>query len=232
MEYICTNSPKRKNISDELFNSIRVKIENNIPVTDEEINIFLSYEVDKCRSSLSEYLNVDIETDSLTNRCDLAQRIVGMTLGRVNNVLVYPKETQNVIDPNVQGHSFSVCVINEKEYLIDLTFRQFFDKEKCVDDAFFIMDDKVLLAPMPGYFLNMSDENFAMSGKIIEDGFIRLDEKVAKTYCDSFYYTKQGKREYSNIPGSVYLKSLVYPNFEYVQDDKTFEENYGSIRVK
>ena len=50
--------------------------------------------------------------------------------------------TQNVITNNIIGHSFlviSFSVNNKKEiYLIDPTYVQFFKKEKCNDNRYFI----------------------------------------------------------------------------------------------
>lgn len=225
MEYIIQNKPIIKN-ANNIENLIQ-KLKLNIQLTNSEKELILDYYVNKGRSILGNYLNIDISEDPLTNRCDLAEHIIGKLLEK-DGITVYPKETQEIINSTCVGHSFVISIIQDTPYLIDLTYRQFFLKENCNKENYFIKDDKIIKTPSPGYFM-LDEEGLDISKKIIEQGYIELNNSVAKKYCDSFYYTKTGINDYSNITGSIYLKALLKENTNYAVDDERFTEMYGKV---
>lgn len=229
MEYIIDAKPEIRDIDKEKFFKVKEKIEEDKNVTKEEMSLFLDYYVKESREVLSKYLNVNILEDPLINRCDLAQYITGKLLESVKNVSVFPKESQNVFSNTCMGHSFLVCMIQDIPYLIDLTYRQFFVKERCLESEFIYFNNMTLKTPCPGYFAIQDKEGEKVAREIISKGYIELNDNVAKKYGDSFYFTKTGYRENFNMPGEVYLNGLIAQNSKYAVNDERFLEMYGKV---
>ncbi len=229
MEYIIDAQPKYKNVDKKTFIKIRNKIKSGISLTDLERRSFLDFYVDMSRKILGQYLHVDILNDPLINRCDLAQNVIGKLLEQNENIYVFPKETQNTFYPTCTGHSFLVCIIQGVPYLIDLTYRQFFLKENCTLDKLIIKDNRVLLAPDPGFFVMNYIDGANVAKSIITDGYVKLNEEVAKKYGDSFYFTKTGYKDICDMPGDMYLRILLKENYKYAVDDERFYQMYGKV---
>lgn len=230
MEYIIDAKPKLKKIEMQSFLQVKNKIEHNIQLLPSERELFLNYYIQKSRTILSEYLQVDITDDPLVNTCDLAQHIIGKQLESNKNILVFPKESQKVFYPTCIGHSFLICIIQGFPYLIDLTYRQFFLKENCSEENFIYLNNKTLKTPEPGFFMMKDDTSIKIAKKIIENGFIELNLLTAKKYGDSFYFTKTGDSNLFDIHGNIYLNSLMKENHYYAVDDEKFKEMYGKVK--
>jgi len=229
MEYIIESCPKVKKIELEAFSQISEKVNKNIYLTRKERNVFLDYYVSMARNILAQYLQVDITSDSLVNRCDLAQHIIGKLLEKNENILVFPKESQDVFYPTCKGHSFLVCILQNVPYLIDLTYRQFFLRENCLEEKFIKINDMVLKTPDPGFFVLRDNDSKEMAKKLISDGYVELNGEVAKKYGDSFYFTKTGDGHYVDISWKIYFDSLMKENYDYAVDDDRFFELYGKV---
>ncbi len=229
MEYIIDAEPKYNNVDEEIFLKINYKIKSGILLTDLERKTFLDYYVFISRKILERYLDIDILKDPLVNRCDLAQNIMGKLLEQNENISVFPKETQNTFYPTCTGHSFLVCIIQDVPYLIDLTYRQFYLKENCTIKNFIIKENQVLKSPDPGFFMMNYLNGIDIAQDIIINGYIELNKDVAKKYGDSFYLTKTGYREISNISGNMYLDILLKENHKYAVDDEQFFQMYGKV---
>lgn len=106
------------------FLKVKNKIEHNTQLLPSERELFLNYYIQKSRTILSEYLQVDITDDSLVNTCNLAQHIIGKQLESNKNILVFPKESQNVLYSTCIGSYFLICIIQGFPYLLDLTYRR------------------------------------------------------------------------------------------------------------
>lgn len=229
MEYIINQKPKQKIIDQTRINEINEKIESNVILTPLERELFLQYYIELSRQKLADYLDIDITENPLINRCDLAQHIVGKLLENNNQIQVYPKESQNVFYPTCKGHSFLICIIQNVPYLVDITYRQFFLKQNCSKENYFIKNNKVLIAPDPGFFMINDEESFQIANALVADGYIELTDLVAKKYGDSFYFTKTGDYNYSDIPGHIYLKNMITENYDYAVNDQKFVEMYGNV---
>ena len=80
-------------------------------------------------------------------------------------------------------HYFNIININNKYYLIDCTYRQFFKTK-----GNFLEKIGILNTPgcHPGTFMLMNEERKRVANKILKDGWIELDDKTLKTYLDGF----------------------------------------------
>lgn len=232
MKYIIDSDVKIKEYDEEKVNRLIEKYQSNIELNEDEIKTLLDYYISLLRENMQEKFNIDIQEDALENRCDYAQKIIFDMMSN-NRFIVYPKETQKVINPFVIGHSFLVFNYNNSYYLIDPTFRQFCTSEKCnLDYMIFSNDGSVLRPTDPGYFLNMSNEGKELAKSLIKNGYIKLNTKCAKLYCDSFYNGKTGKDKFSKIDGEIYFSSLIKPEYYCSLSDERYNELYGNSLTK
>ena len=100
----------------------------------------------------------------------------------------------------------------------------------CDIKNFITINDTVVKAPAPGFFMTRSEEGKRIAKMLIQNGYIDLNDVVAKIYGDSFYYTKTGYIDYSDIPADIYLNMLLKENTKYADSDDTFNEMY-KIRI-
>ena len=221
MEYIMSSKPLIKSVDKMKFFSARNKLLEGKKLSKEESEVILDFYVSEARNAMAEVLGLDLENDPLINKCDVAQKLLGSSLEKVG-VTVYPKETRSVISNECLGHSFLVVRISDNDYLVDITYRQFFIKENCDIDRLNMVDDLVIESPDPGYFA--SREPIRGTAKtILEKGYAPLNGTTAKHYCDTFYFSKRGRGPYSNIEGNTYLNSLLKETHDYSIDDKVLK---------
>lgn len=211
MEYIVDFKPYiKENIDISYYSTIEEKISSNKSITQAEAENFLqtiSYIIRK---------TINPNMDNFDYKCDLAQSILGNYLEKINCKYA-PCATQNVITAGVEGHSFTTVMLNvegeEKTYLVDPTYIQFFHKDKCQLSNYFISPlypDRILLTPNPGFFIRREDQE--ASEFLLKYGYIELTEEYARMYGDSFLNTKTGENpnnlEFKTIPGSVYQNAF------------------------
>ena len=124
MEYIIDAVPIRKKINMDEINIIKEKIKNNVIINNNEISKLLDYYIEISLIIVEKYLNEDLTNNPLTNKCDLFQYIIGKLMEK-DNIVVYPKESQNIFYPSCTGHSFLIVNIQGKYFIVDPSFRQF-----------------------------------------------------------------------------------------------------------
>ena len=225
MTFVMNTVPVTKSVDKMKFFSARNKIKSNEQLSKDEIEVVLDFYVGECRRALEKGLGININTDPLTNRCDLAQKLIGAALEQAG-VIVYPQETHKTIHPEVPGHSFLIAIFNNDEpYLIDLTYRQFFLKENCDVERLKVYEDSIILAPHPGFFASSKKEMMATAHTILERGYVPLTDEHAKHYGDSFYFAKTGRGGYSDISGSVYKNAFLKENHVYSLTEQSLKNS-------
>lgn len=154
--------------------------------------------------------------DNFDNLCDTAQSILGYYFEDINAKVTHCS-TQRVISPKVTGHNFSIVSLNvegeEKDFLLDPTYIQFFSTETCNESNYMISKrnpNLVLLTPSPGYFIN--EEDMEPVQFLLKYGYIELTPEYAKIYGDSFYNTDRGikinPKERKSLPSLMYFRSF------------------------
>lgn len=211
MNYIIEFKPYTNNDTNlPYLENIEKKIQNKISITNQEIFDFLNTII-----YLTRY-KINYNLDNYDNKCDLAQSILYYYFNNLG-CNVHPLTTQNTITNNIVGHSFltlELQVDNKSQfYLIDPTYIQFFRKEKCNKDNYYISPkypDYILLTPDPGFFIK--EEMKEQASFLLNHRYILLNEATAQMYGDSFYNTKTGTNptnlKYQTIPGFVYLNAF------------------------
>ena len=159
----------------------------------EDIHTLLKYVSYSVRRKIADYEGKSMSEYSYSNKCDLSQSMIYYYLQNLG-IKVNPVNINEVIY-GVCGHSFVIAHFNtvdeEKIFLLDPTYLQFFSKENCDSNKFIIINNSICVAPDPGFFV-VADHNESVILPLLQNGYTELTEEVAKVYGDSFFQTKQG----------------------------------------
>ena len=212
MGYIVDFKPyQNRNININECARIEQAIENKQSINQNDAENYLSNLICLVRRSINPNM------DNFDMKCDTAQAILGHYFHQIN-CRYAPCATHNVITSQIDGHSFVVVTLNvegeDKNFLIDPTYIQFFHQDKCQRDNYFVSPmypDKVLLTPDAGFFIK--EEDMEPVDFLLRYGYIELTEEYARIYGDSFLNTKTGTNPnnltYQTMPGSIYIKSFL-----------------------
>ena len=204
------------NVDLDIINSIEEKCFKGESLSQNELDYYLNYVVYQTREILALNKNKELNDYSFDFMCDTAQSIIARYFDKLH-ISYKPVETGKAITNDILGHSFLLAdftVDGEvKTYILDPTYNQFFDVDRCNENNFKIINGVVVKTPDLGYFALKSDENTQNVVKsLIRSGYIELTESNAKIYGDLFYKTKVGNINYFNtkleMAGSIYIKSF------------------------
>ena len=203
-DFIIESKPIRTIIDDNSLKQVTEHINNGLEdgLSEFEIQTLLDWVVENTRKNIEKYTGQDITDDDLMGLCGFAQTSSLLPLEN------YFKETYNsTIDFNTSKikyvirelrHAFGTIEfplktkngVEKKQYLIDITYRQFFKTIMCEKptyrlDGTFEMD--------PGYFLCnriwKTKESIEMSTQLLKKGYIELTYENLKLYINSFIYS-------------------------------------------
>lgn len=185
-----------------------------------------------------EYFEIYNDLENLENRCDLFQAL-SYYYFRQANFLVYPVETQQVISSDVWGHSLLYVTFNNKEYLIDLTYKQFFLKRNCQKSNYLLDKNAnfILLSPHPGYYYVLNPDKLNVAKQLLENGYLPATVDNLKIYFDSFYLTRKGRilnktiPTQSNIGGNIYAKMLSTGSFNLSYSVEDLKDQGFSLKL-
>lgn len=191
---------------------------------------------------------------SMFGRCGWAQAITATTLRNMglSPYVVNANPTLSII---CGRHAFVTVNIpikegNRKEnkmYLVDPTFRQFFLRDDITNQYGAWINDKEFggkVAPLPGYWiLKMGKKGRAFADEILSKGFIEFTDDNAKMYGDSFVLESIDRKDHSKVPskkemrtgilGSQYIANIISPNTQEELDvvDGEFERTGTNIET-
>lgn len=226
--YIINEEPARFVINkDELNNAINHLEEGN-GLTLEEIKTLLQASVLNARNNFAN-LGIDIKTNSLNGFCELGQALTLMPLEDLGLKVTKNSAKESFAYPF--NHAFGTVTfpyqgangVEEKTYLIDSTYRQFFTTNRCNEGRYHQEEENTGLkvAPDPGYFVE--DETFARN--LMRNGYVPLTKENATKYGEAFYKAsipleKCGKLNNSNID---YYLNIINNNEDYKVDKEELE---------
>ena len=193
-------------------------------IKESEAEELLQYVVQNARNEFQKTMdNTPIEEKSLLGYCGFGQGVTGYTLinmGLSPNVC----NIGSIVDKNSVRHAFLTVSIPvkegkkafEKEYLVDTTYRQFFERDGRFGIATedqkenYIIKDKRFgnrVYPNEGYWAIKQKGGEEFSKEILSKGFIELTEKNAKIYGDSFVLSVKPREDYTKVPKKYELET-------------------------
>ncbi len=250
--YIIESNPTRNNIEEKKLKKVIDHIETNIKdgLTEEEIKILLDWTVENTRRNLEQYLGIGINDISLFGYCGFAQSSSLIPLEKYfkvtyNNTMDFPYVSEDI------KHAFGTITfpqktkqgIIQKQYLIDITLRQFFTKLMCENPKYQLDDNNFLIYFMhPGYFMCSqkfkTKKSIELAKQLLKKGYIELTDENLKIYIDSFIYSSitynnpQMINDIQNIDVEEYKKRLKKSKpFEQEYDEETLRQNNCSLEL-
>ena len=237
-DYIIESKPVRTVVDDNSLIQVTEHINNGCEdgLTEFEIKTLLDWIVENTRQNIEKYTGQDITNDDLMGLCGFAQT---SSLTPLEN---HFKETYNsTLDfEYVIGelkHAFGTITfplktengVVDKQYLVDVTFRQFFKRIMCENPTYTLLGTFEM---DPGYFLcnkiRKTKESINLAKQLLKKGYIELTDENLKLYIDSFIYSSiyRTNQDYlydiRNLNIDFYKKNLKRPkpvNQEFEEDD-------------
>lgn len=203
-EYICDTSFKSNNFDNKLLNDIVSKVIDKVLYYFEgryksinEVNMINNcYVVSLWCKEICDYLGIE---------CELIRLYPG-----------YSRESK--LFDNCGYHCFNIINLNNKKYLVDISYKQFFKK-----NTNFLEEIGVpyLCAPLPGIFMMLDDKRKNLASKLLKTGFTELTLNNLKLYLDGFTLSYRNGLYYDYF-GKSYSTSytpLDYINFLTTDDN-------------
>lgn len=216
-----------------IISNIENKCINNTSLSKEEAFYFLSYISYKVRTMLSDYHNKKFEENDFSGDCTNAQSMLKYYFDCLG-IESIPVQTNKIFFNTIQ-HSFIIVKLlvegKIKSYIVDPTYNQFFNQEKCTDANYVIRDRFVAKTPDPGYFiLKESTSSQNTIKKLLTYGFMEMNKENAEVYGNSFYYTQIGlsKEEYQVLKtlGSLYIKFFLGSKITVSKNEDLLKNNH------
>lgn len=244
-EYSELRLMKLANTEEKLRKVLEANKENkNQGITEQEAEEILKWTVQNARDELAKDRN--LQEESLLGCCGFGQAITAQTL---RNMGLNPNvcNVNPTIGEDTGRHAFITVNIpvktsekvEDKMYLVDTTFRQFFLREEITNSRGEFIKDKEFgnkVAPMAGYWLLKMQGGRELAEEILSKGYIELTEENAKLYGDSFILEEKERKNPTRIPnkkeiitgidGKQYINSINNPKLhgEIDYDMEDFEE--------
>lgn len=187
----------------------------------DQANYLLDWTTHNTRRFISE-LGINIKDNSLDGFCELAQFVTLYPLEKMG-FKIGKNTAKKDFNYNL-NHSFGTITlninendkINEEHFLIDVTYRQFFTKDKCNSGMYYYNNQ----TPSPGYFVR----NKVIANEIIKKGHIILNEEIAKEYGEPFYLSSLDINE-KPTKKIDYYNNIINSNEDYSYSKDELEEN-------
>lgn len=127
------------------------------------------------------------------------------------------------------NHSFTIVKIGEKQYIVDLTYSQFFQLR---NNNYNRLGIPVLGGCGPGFYMSLTEERRAFAEKLMRDGYVEATEENIKLYFDGFAMSYRNGLYYENMDEVIYETSYTaydYQNFIAGEDSQVKHENIAFL---
>lgn len=196
LEYVIDEDKKQEALY--RLKKVLANRKNGIPdgISIEDANLILEADVQNARIGLSNPSidKIDIFEASLGGACGISQAATVFPLLELG-VQVTVNNVGSLPDCN-DKHAFATCTlpikdcnqIYEKQFLIDVTYRQFFLAIECNKGRFFEGDRrfKDKKSPNAGYYVCKTSEGISFAKELLTKGYVELTEKNARIYGNGF----------------------------------------------
>jgi hypothetical protein len=135
----------------------------------------------------------ELTTDSLAGECeDSAFRVMmdSTSKGFEDATVLYPPR---YLEKGSAGHNCTIINMNEKSYLIDCTYRQFFEER---------------LSGLCGIYMLNDESRRGVAEQLLKNGWIEATPENIKAYMDGFEMGKRKSFEETGISAEEYIRRL------------------------
>lgn len=209
-KFVILSQPKKlEKIDYDYIKELEYKLMTNDILLKEEIEDFLDYLVYIVRKKL----DPNFEAATYKNLCNRAQCMIHYYLEKLG-IKNFLNRSFYSITKDAPDHSFIVAIFNingnATPYIIDPTYRQFFETERC---------QKRILTP----------GNFILDKKIIMDflknGYMEMNEKNTYVYGNSFYFSSPSiPKPIIPINGAIYAKAFLKGNAKISKSEEDLKD--------
>ena len=213
------------NIKGKLINTNSYFNINNKP---EDLIEYLVYEarrylINKYYSYYLKKENILIDELNLTNYCEDSANYIKTICDRKKIkcfiIPIYPGYTDKINLYNGTGFHFAnIVYYNNNYYLIDITYSQFFYKNRNNLERIGLID---ISNCKPGLFMLNNNQNKKLAIELLEKGYIKLDEDKLKRYLDAFTISFRNGLYYESTDDFSYTTS--YTIYDYVNFLKGYD---------
>lgn len=228
---IASIEEKLKKVLDE--NTKQEKLIDGIK--ENEAESLLEWVVQNAREGLIKDSNTSLKEMDLLGVCGLGQGITGITLQNmglspnINNVNPtfgmktgrHAFVTVNIPIKDEEGNT------NNKLYLVDTTYRQFFLRDEVTTSCGEYIKDKKFgnkVAPLAGYWVLKMEKGREFAQELLEKGFIEFTEENAKIYGDGFVLEEKERKDYTNVPNKGEMETGI--------NGKTYISNVNDVKYQ
>lgn len=161
---------------------------------------------------------------NLENYCEISCDNI-LSICQRKNISCHKIKIQDGFNHNIElfagrgFHYFTILEIEDRKYLVDCTYKQFFQLKRGLLERIGI---PYLSGCGAGTFMMMDEERSKIAKKIIQDGFILLTDDVFKCYMDGFLLSWRNGTYYEEINDFSYktpYSASDYWNFLNENDD-------------
>lgn len=191
-------------------------------------------------------------TASLQGYCGVGQAITAITLrsmGLDPNIL----NTNSAISSTAGRHAFVTVEIpvknndkiENKMYLIDTTYRQFFLRDEILPSHGQYVKDRRYggkVAPLAGYWTLQFPGGKEFARELLSKGYVYMSEQNAKLYGDGFFLEEKDRKDFTRVPkkkelvtgvdGATYIKSMKNKSIQSGIDLEEGEISENKINVR
>ena len=201
--FIIKSRPRRVDIDDDEFDSLINHIECGISdgLTEHEIMLLLNWTVENTRRNIEKFIGKDIIDEPLHGLCGFAQCSSLSPLEKIRGIKVKYVNIGDIkyVSPEFR-HAFGIVQIpfrqddikQYREYLIDVTLRQFYTTGMCIRRNRKMLETGYQMYTVdPGFFtcVNGTKHDKMIIAELLENGYIELTSEILKLYVDSFIYS-------------------------------------------
>ena len=128
-------------------------------------------------------------SSSLINMCSYSSNLVSRNAKEIDvdvkRCVIYPGFTKEhlLLRCGSGFHAFNIVTINDKKYIVDLTYRQFFLRDRNSLERIGVCR---LFNTLPGRFMIMNESRLNTAFKILKYGYVEMTDEHVKNYFDGF----------------------------------------------
>ena len=222
-------------------------IDVNIPFSIKDKNNFFieylvyigrKYLIEKHYRILKNILDkLDLILFNFTNYCRETSKYIKKICDKegIKNYLlpIYPGYTNKINLYNGSGYHFAnIIYYNNKYYLIDITYSQFFYKDCNNLERIGIVN---VSGCNPGRFMLFDDANKNIAINLLKNGYIELNEELLKRYLDAFTISFRNGLYYENTNDFSFKTNYTiddYVSFLKGNDNQVKHEGYEYLGLQ